>query len=60
MSTRTLSGTPQPTPHPPTPGEMRRPGVRGGADGAPTPEIVSTQADRLANWRMLQELAGLR
>jgi pyruvate/2-oxoacid:ferredoxin oxidoreductase beta subunit len=26
----------------------------------PTPEIVATQADRLANWRGLQELAGIR
>ena len=26
----------------------------------PTAEILATQADRLANWRMLQELAGLR
>jgi pyruvate/2-oxoacid:ferredoxin oxidoreductase beta subunit len=31
-----------------------------GRDGTPTPEIVATQADRLANWRLLQELAGLR
>jgi pyruvate ferredoxin oxidoreductase beta subunit len=31
-----------------------------GADGEPTPEILTTQADRLANWRTLQELAGLR
>jgi pyruvate/2-oxoacid:ferredoxin oxidoreductase beta subunit/Pyruvate/2-oxoacid:ferredoxin oxidoreductase delta subunit len=31
-----------------------------GADGLPTPEITATQADRLANWHMLQELAGLR
>jgi pyruvate ferredoxin oxidoreductase beta subunit len=30
------------------------------ADGTPTAEIVETQADRLANWRMLQELAGIR
>ena len=30
------------------------------ADGEPTPEIQATQADRLANWRTLQELAGLR
>ncbi len=30
------------------------------ADGTTTPEIEATQADRLANWRMLQELAGLR
>jgi pyruvate/2-oxoacid:ferredoxin oxidoreductase beta subunit/Pyruvate/2-oxoacid:ferredoxin oxidoreductase delta subunit len=30
-----------------------------GADGAPTAEILATQADRLANWRTLQELAGL-
>jgi pyruvate/2-oxoacid:ferredoxin oxidoreductase beta subunit len=29
-------------------------------DGEPTPEIQATQADRLANWRTLQELAGLR
>jgi pyruvate/2-oxoacid:ferredoxin oxidoreductase beta subunit/Pyruvate/2-oxoacid:ferredoxin oxidoreductase delta subunit len=29
------------------------------ADGAPSPEILATQADRLANWRILQELAGL-
>jgi pyruvate/2-oxoacid:ferredoxin oxidoreductase beta subunit len=31
-----------------------------GADGSPTPEIEATQADRLANWHTLQELAGLR
>jgi pyruvate/2-oxoacid:ferredoxin oxidoreductase beta subunit len=31
-----------------------------GADGTPTPEILATQADRLANWHELQELAGLR
>jgi pyruvate/2-oxoacid:ferredoxin oxidoreductase beta subunit len=30
------------------------------ADGAPTPEIEATQVDRLANWRTLQEFAGLR
>ncbi len=30
------------------------------ADGTPTTEIVATQEDRLQNWRMLQELAGLR
>ena len=30
------------------------------ADGTPTPEILATQDDRLANWRMLQELAGIR
>ncbi len=30
------------------------------ADGTPTPEIVATQADRLANWHELQELAGVR
>ena len=29
------------------------------ADGAPTPEIEATQDDRLANWRTLQELAGI-
>jgi pyruvate/2-oxoacid:ferredoxin oxidoreductase beta subunit len=29
-------------------------------DGTPTPEIEATQADRLANWRTLQELAGIR
>ena len=28
------------------------------ADGTPTPEILATQADRLAAWRTLQELAG--
>jgi pyruvate/2-oxoacid:ferredoxin oxidoreductase beta subunit len=28
------------------------------ADGAPTDEILATRADRLANWRTLQELAG--
>jgi pyruvate/2-oxoacid:ferredoxin oxidoreductase beta subunit/Pyruvate/2-oxoacid:ferredoxin oxidoreductase delta subunit len=31
-----------------------------GRDGEPTPEILATQADRLANWRTLQELAGIR
>ena len=30
------------------------------AGGEPTPEILATRADRLANWRLLQELAGLR
>jgi pyruvate ferredoxin oxidoreductase beta subunit len=30
------------------------------ADGTPSAEIVATQADRLANWRLLQELAGIR
>jgi pyruvate/2-oxoacid:ferredoxin oxidoreductase beta subunit len=30
-----------------------------GRDGEPSPEILGTQADRLANWRMLQEMAGL-
>ena len=30
------------------------------ADDDPRPEILATQADRLANWHMLQELAGLR
>jgi pyruvate/2-oxoacid:ferredoxin oxidoreductase beta subunit len=29
------------------------------ADGSPTPEILETQADRLANWHWLQELAGI-
>jgi pyruvate/2-oxoacid:ferredoxin oxidoreductase beta subunit len=29
------------------------------ADGTPSPEILATQADRLANWRTLQELSGL-
>ena len=28
--------------------------------GAPTPEMLATQADRLANWRTLQELAGIQ
>ena len=28
-------------------------------EGAPTPEILATRDDRLANWRMLQELAGI-
>jgi pyruvate ferredoxin oxidoreductase beta subunit len=31
-----------------------------GADGAPSAEIQATRQDRLANWRTLQELAGLR
>ena len=30
------------------------------ADGTPTPEILATRDDRLANWHMLQELAGTR
>ena len=30
------------------------------ADGTATPEILATREDRLANWRGLQELAGLR
>jgi len=30
-----------------------------GGDGTPSPEMLATQADRLANWHMLQELAGL-
>ena len=29
-------------------------------DGTPTAEILATQADRLAAWRDLQDLAGLR
>jgi pyruvate ferredoxin oxidoreductase beta subunit len=29
-------------------------------NGMPTPEIEATQADRLANWHYLQELAGVR
>jgi len=29
-----------------------------GAGGAPSPEIIATQEDRLANWRALRELAG--
>jgi len=29
------------------------------ADGTPTSEILATRDDRLANWRMLQELAGI-
>ena len=31
-----------------------------GTDGAPSVEIQATQADRLANWRTLQEWAGFR
>jgi pyruvate ferredoxin oxidoreductase beta subunit len=31
-----------------------------GSDGSMTPEIQATQEDRLANWRTLQELAGIR
>jgi pyruvate/2-oxoacid:ferredoxin oxidoreductase beta subunit len=30
------------------------------AHGSPSPEILATQRDRLANWRQLQELAGVR
>ncbi|HZM71993.1 MAG TPA: thiamine pyrophosphate-dependent enzyme [Candidatus Polarisedimenticolia bacterium] len=30
------------------------------ADDGGSPEILATQADRLSNWRTLQELAGLR
>ena len=30
-----------------------------GRDGTPTPEILATRDDRLANWHLLQELAGL-
>ena len=30
------------------------------ADGSPTSEIEATQAERLAHWRTLQELAGIR
>jgi pyruvate/2-oxoacid:ferredoxin oxidoreductase beta subunit/Pyruvate/2-oxoacid:ferredoxin oxidoreductase delta subunit len=30
------------------------------ADGSVTPEILATREDRLANWRGLQELAGIR
>jgi hypothetical protein len=29
-----------------------------GQDGTPSPEILATQQDRLANWRLLQELSG--
>jgi pyruvate ferredoxin oxidoreductase beta subunit len=31
-----------------------------GRDGAASPEILATQDERLANWHLLQELAGLR
>jgi pyruvate/2-oxoacid:ferredoxin oxidoreductase beta subunit/Pyruvate/2-oxoacid:ferredoxin oxidoreductase delta subunit len=31
-----------------------------GPDGEPTPQILETQRDRLANWHTLQELAGIR
>src|SRR4051794_16730771 len=31
-----------------------------GADGAASMEIQATSADRLANWRLLQEMAGLK
>ena len=31
-----------------------------GVNGSETPEIRATQDDRLANWQMLQELAGIR
>ena len=30
------------------------------ADGTPSPEILATREDRLANWHGLQELAGIR
>ncbi|MBM3214469.1 thiamine pyrophosphate-binding protein [Candidatus Poribacteria bacterium] len=30
------------------------------ADGNPSPELLAVQEDRLRNWRMLQELAGVR
>jgi len=33
-------------------------GAHFSADGAPTPEILATRDDRLANWRLLQQLAG--
>jgi hypothetical protein len=29
-----------------------------GRDGLPSEELLATQADRLANWRLLRELAG--
>ena len=29
-------------------------------DGTPSPEIQATQADRLANWHTLQEMAGIK
>lgn len=29
-------------------------------DGHPSPELLKAQADRLQNWRLLQEMAGLR
>jgi pyruvate/2-oxoacid:ferredoxin oxidoreductase beta subunit/ferredoxin len=35
-------------------------GAHFSADGAPTPEILATRDDRLANWRLLQELARIR
>jgi pyruvate/2-oxoacid:ferredoxin oxidoreductase beta subunit len=31
-----------------------------GADGAPSESVLAAQADRLANWRKLQELAGIK
>ena len=34
-------------------------GAHFGTDGSPSVEIIASQADRLANWHSLQELAGL-
>lgn len=31
-----------------------------GPDGSPSPDLLKAQEDRLKNWRLLQELAGLR
>ena len=31
-----------------------------GADGAPSAALLASQQDRLANWRRLQDLAGVR
>jgi hypothetical protein len=30
-----------------------------GKDGAPSENLLAAQADRLANWHLLQELAGV-
>jgi len=30
------------------------------ADGTPSPEMLATREERLANWRVLQEMAGVR
>merc|ERR1712000_582403 len=40
-------------------GETESPKITAGY-GEPSPELLASKAERLANWRLLQELAGIK